>query len=486
MSGTQSGQASQPNVSDGVWRAGADDFAVRIEARDVDGRLIKEIIVEPGQQLLLLEDGRALKGTLGPGRYALSRVLDPGASRRTAWVVVDGPVVLDFPLENLHTADNIRVGGVCKLTIGIANPTVFFAQVMRGRSRFLRDDLRDLLFDQVRDGVQDFVQECSLPIRTSPSNKQRVKTAILAHLEQTLQDSGIALGEVRTYDFTNKGWEEIRDRKGEIALGRMENEVDAGLAEVKAGHSNDAPGQQTGHAPVPPTPQWQRIGIDLVSIPAGEFLMGSDPARDGQASSDEGPQHRVYLPAFQLSRTPVTNRQYKDFVDATGHRMPQTWAGGKIPRGKEDHPVAHVSWHDTLAFCAWAGLRLPSEAEWEKGARGTDGRWYPWGNEAPDAGRCNCSNMVNDTTPVGIYPLGASPYGLLDMAGNVREWTSTVLRPYPYGADDGREHPAVPGSRVLRGGSWDDVPRGVRAAARLAGNPDLRYADFGFRCARSL
>ncbi len=233
-------------------------------------------------------------------------------------------------------------------------------------------------------------------------------------------------------------------------------------------------------------PVWQQIGIELVTIPAGEFLMGSDPNRDKDAFSDEQPQHRVKLAAYQLAKTPVTNRQYKAFADATAREAPQHWQGGRIPASKEGHPVVNVSWHDAVAFCQWAGLRLPSEAEWEKGARGTDGRLYSWGYEAPDDLRCNFNNKVRDTTEVRKYPRGASPYGLVDMAGNAWEWTSSLFKGYPYQVDDGREDQTADASRVLRGGSWGSVSRNVRSAFRNWGFPDLRNDDLGFRCARSL
>ena len=233
-------------------------------------------------------------------------------------------------------------------------------------------------------------------------------------------------------------------------------------------------------------PVWQQIGIELVTIPAGEFLMGSDPGRDSQAYAIEKPHHKLKLGAYQLAKTPVTNRQYKAFVDATEHAAPAHWQRGKIPAGKEEHPVVYVSWRDAVAFCAWVGMRLPSEAEWEKGARGTDGRSYPWGNEAPDDKRCNFAMNVRYTTAVGKYPAGASPFGLLDMAGNVWEWTSSLSKDYPYRADDAREDQTAGGSRVLRGGSWYDESQLVRSAFRLRNQPDDRNGFNGFRCARSL
>jgi formylglycine-generating enzyme required for sulfatase activity len=235
----------------------------------------------------------------------------------------------------------------------------------------------------------------------------------------------------------------------------------------------------------------------MVLIPTGEFLMVSDPRRDKDADNDERPQHTLYLPDYYLARTPVTNAQYLAFVQATGQRQPRHWEGGKPPGGKEDHPVVNVSWHDAVAYCRWLAevtgkpYRLPSEAEWEKGARGADGRIYPWGDRW-DARRCNTSEGgKGNTTPVGAYPQGASPYGLLDMAGNVREWTVSlwgkdVAKPafkYPYDPTDGRENleTAPDFLRVLRGGSFRYFQRNVRCANRSGDNPYSRGAYYGFR-----
>jgi formylglycine-generating enzyme required for sulfatase activity len=225
----------------------------------------------------------------------------------------------------------------------------------------------------------------------------------------------------------------------------------------------------------------------MVLIPAGDFLMGSDPSVDQDAYDDEQPQHPLSLPDYYLAKTPLTNAQYAAFVQATGHQQPEHWEGGKPPKGKEDHPVVNVSWHDAVAYCNWLSevtgrpYRLPSEAEWEKGARGTDGRLYPWGNQW-DAERCNSfEGDKGDTTPVGAYPQGASPYGLLDMAGNVWEWTRSVDKSYPYDPDDGRENLEAKGLRVLRGGAFVNDSGYVRCASRYRSSPDGRSRSRGFR-----
>ncbi len=228
------------------------------------------------------------------------------------------------------------------------------------------------------------------------------------------------------------------------------------------------------------------VWLEWVQVPAGEFLMGS-AEDDGLAYDGEKPQRRVYVDAFRIGKYPVTNGQYRAFVVATGHSVPEHWKGDEIPAGKENHPVVEVDWEDAVAYCGWASgvtgeqVRLPSEAEWEKGARGPDGRRYPWGNEWQE-GRCNSAEAgVGDTTPVGRYRGGISPCGAHDMAGNVCEWTDSWYQVYPGSTDEdenyGRQY------RVLRGGSWGNNGRRVRAANRYWIDPSNRNVNVGFRCA---
>jgi formylglycine-generating enzyme required for sulfatase activity len=245
-----------------------------------------------------------------------------------------------------------------------------------------------------------------------------------------------------------------------------------------------APNQPTANRTVQPKPAHappsSPIAFEWCHVPAGEFLMGSNNHHD-----DEQPQHRVNLPAFYIVKTPVTNAQYKRFVDAQGHRTPSHWQNGQIPKGKEHHPVVRVGWRDAMAFCQWAGVQLPSEAQWEKAARGTDGRLYPWGNQPPTDKLCNFNNNVKDTTPVNDYPDGTSPYGCLDVAGNVWEWTSSLYKGYPYDPNDGRENLDDGGTRTLRGGAFVFSEFNVRCAARNYYVPDGRYDAFGFRVVSS-
>ena len=226
---------------------------------------------------------------------------------------------------------------------------------------------------------------------------------------------------------------------------------------------------------------------DLVLIPRGAFLMGSDPEEDRIVPGAEQPQQTLYLPDYYLAKTPVTDAQYVAFVEGAGHNPPRHWKGARPPRGRDQHPVVSVSWYDAMAYCRWLvqvtgkPYRLPTEAEWEKAARGTDGRTYPWGDEW-DASRCNTKESGKEgTTPVGLYPKGASPYGLLDMAGNVWEWTSSLYWAYPYHADDGREDLSSHESRVLRGGSWLNPYDSARAAYRRAYVSAYHSRTHGFR-----
>jgi formylglycine-generating enzyme required for sulfatase activity len=238
------------------------------------------------------------------------------------------------------------------------------------------------------------------------------------------------------------------------------------------------------------------VTMEFVCIPAGEFWMGSDKKKDSGAYKDELPQHRVELSEYWMAKTPVTNAQYQSFVQASGHKAPQHWRSG-IPQGKESHPVVYVSWEDAAAFCRWVSqvsgqkILMPSEAQWEKAARGTDGRIYPWGNAAPDANRCNFEMNVKDTTPVGkCSPQGDSPYGCVDMAGNVWEWCADWFdgKEYSRRAKSQSRDPQGLASgeyRVLRGGSWNYSGYSLRAASRDWAGPSARNNYIGFRCARS-
>ena len=234
-----------------------------------------------------------------------------------------------------------------------------------------------------------------------------------------------------------------------------------------------------------------KTGIELIRVPAGPFLYGSADS-DTLAHDNEKPQRTIDLPEYWIGRAPVTNAQFARFVQATGHKTTTevdgkgvawtgkewAWVVGADWRhpegpessidGKDHHPVVQVSWNDAKAFCDWAGLTLPTEQQWEKAARGTGGRLWPWGDERPTAEHCNFNNNVGGTTAVGKYsPKGDSLYGCADMAGNVWEWTGSW---YTEGL-----------TRALRGGSWLNIDRYTRAAYRYFNNPHYRDLLIGFR-----
>ncbi|MCP4104152.1 MAG: formylglycine-generating enzyme family protein [Desulfobacteraceae bacterium] len=240
------------------------------------------------------------------------------------------------------------------------------------------------------------------------------------------------------------------------------------------------------------------IDFDWVSIPSGTFLMGTDLSQD-KAGADwdwarktELPQHEVFLPDYRISRFMITNEQWALFLQQSGWQWTdrdRLWQDG-LPRGREKHPVVWVTWYDAQAFCDWAGVRLPTEAEWEKAARGTDSRVYPWGNQKPSPELANYENNVGDTNRVDHYPQGKSYFDLSDMAGNALEWTSTVWGEdkdnpefvYPYHPGDGREDPGrTDVLRVVRSGGWRYSAEMIRSAYRDWNRPGMRGSCLGFR-----
>jgi formylglycine-generating enzyme required for sulfatase activity len=208
----------------------------------------------------------------------------------------------------------------------------------------------------------------------------------------------------------------------------------------------------------PPPPEGVRVPEGMIWVGPGPFIYG------------EGESAQVVRleQGYFIARAPVTNAEYARFVAATGHKSSSHWEGKTPPDETADHPVVYVSWHDCVAYAEWAGMRLLSEQEWEKAARGIDGREYPWGDWEEE--RCNAAEAgTGSTTPVGRYsPGGDSPYGCVDMAGNVWEWTAGESSP---GSD----------SRVLRGGSFYDVRGGARCACRYDSHPGFDWGSTGFR-----
>jgi formylglycine-generating enzyme required for sulfatase activity len=260
------------------------------------------------------------------------------------------------------------------------------------------------------------------------------------------------------------------------ARSKRRNAAAKALADIGGGYWTEPYGE----------PEW-------VEIPAGKFWMGSN-----QASEHEAPLHQTYLERFLISRTLITCDQYRRFVEMTGQAAPGGWEDGRPPRMYTGHPVVEASWYDALAYCQWLSevtgklITLPSEAQWEKAARGSkDHRTYPWGNEW-DRTKCNNQELEQGgTTPVGIFPEGASPYGVLDMTGNVWEWTTSIWGKdlytpefkYPYDPTDGRENQEEDATihRILRGESFFASKFGARCTQRGRGYPSEHRGQFGFR-----
>jgi formylglycine-generating enzyme required for sulfatase activity len=262
----------------------------------------------------------------------------------------------------------------------------------------------------------------------------------------------------REVDNLMKGWGKITPE-----LKAKQDKIKRDAIEEERLRKNEPVIKVASRQPMPPTPtpadtltgKLALLGIKLIPIPAGEFFYGKQ-------------KERKHLRAFTMTKYPITVAQYRQFCAATRRAMPASPIWG----WKENHPIVNVSWHDAAAFAAWAGLVLPTEEEWEKAARGTDGREYPWGNTW-DSARCHCSKKdlgdAKQTASVGSFAMGASPYGVQDMTGNVNEWCDSWYH--------------VNNTRVLRGGSWGNYsPDGFRAACRGDYVPSIRYGSVGFRC----
>ena len=246
----------------------------------------------------------------------------------------------------------------------------------------------------------------------------------------------------------------------------------------------------------------------MVYVPEGEFRMGSDPGSAPYSYGTESPSHQVYLEAFWIYQTELTNQLFSTFINETGYQstvVERCWgnaydgsqwslttgANWKAPEGpgssiagKDNHPVVQISWYDAKAYCQWANGRLPTEAEWEKAARGTDGRLYPYGNNTPTCNVANFISCVGGTTPVASYPNGVSPYGALDMLGNVWEWVEdwfhqTYYRVSPYENPPG---PATGTEKVFRGGSWSNTLKYLNLVYRNRHVPQDSHGLVGFRC----
>ena len=278
-------------------------------------------------------------------------------------------------------------------------------------------------------------------------------------------------------------------------LGWVKGKLDTLAREVdEEGPPPGSPTQKAqGQGPGMSIPMYyekSRIGDkpnEMVLVPAGVFIRGTN-----NRLPDEGPQHTMNVAAFYMDKYEVTNLQYEYSLQFTHRPAPEHFVNGHYPDGKADHPVTFVSWFDAKAYCEWAGKRLPTDIEWEKAARGTDGRTYPWGDEfnidyVNSPVRWTTLKLIGDTTPVGAFEKGVSPYGLYDMSGNVWEWTSSWYLPYP---GNTRKSENYGGNyRVLKGGSWWDCSFyqcGISAPVynRSFFHPKTKNNSFGFRCAK--
>lgn len=245
------------------------------------------------------------------------------------------------------------------------------------------------------------------------------------------------------------------------------------------------------------SPKEVRLSNTMMLISGGVFIMGSNNGPD-----DEKPQHTIFLKPFFMDILPVSNADFAQFLnhrglqnqqgevfyddqdtDARIHRRNLVW---QADLNYELHPVNEVSWVGARDYCAWLNKRLPTEAEWEKAARGVDGRKYPWGSAVPNAKLALFGAPYNSSAPVNAFPEGVSPYGILDMAGNQWEWVSSIYQPYPYKADDGRENQNAGPIRSTRGGGHDSNAEEISATHRgrfLSRNPKAGHHNIGFRCA---
>lgn len=238
----------------------------------------------------------------------------------------------------------------------------------------------------------------------------------------------------------------------------------------------------------------------MALVSGGSFVMGSE-----NGPEDEKPAHTVFVKAFLMDILPVSNADFARFLNQQGlqnlqaetfydhldsdariHRRNSVWQADLT---YESHAVNEVSWVGARDYCAWLKKRLPTEAEWEKAARGIDGRKYPWGNTAPNTKLALFGGLYNSSAPVDAYPDGASPYGVLDMAGNQWEWVSSIYQTYPYKADDGRENTHAGPVRSTRGGGHDSSAEEISTTQRgrlLSRNPRAGHHNIGFRCASNI
>ena len=346
----------------------------------------------------------------------------------------------------------------------------------------------------------------SRPLPLTPEERERrarflgatvitcIALAIIGGSVHVVMLGSIRMGEMRdkaTYDVREEA-SHVRAAGEDIAL-HARNEHIKELAAASNGYTIEEARALLSKE------RWEELDSTVV-IPAGSFAMGTNYDR---ADAQDRPQHTVVLPEYRIDKYLVTNAQYARFLAETGHRPPSTWKNGRIADGKLLNPVTLVSWYDAQAYAAWAGKRLPTEAEWEKAARGTDARRWPWGNTM-DPKRLNTYYNMGSATDVDTYKNGVSPYGVFDMAGNVSQWVADDFLPYegsdaPADIFQGKiakvvtaedramklseQIPVKQHYKVLRGGSWKSDPFSTASYHRSYDWPNYASDFFGFRCA---
>jgi formylglycine-generating enzyme required for sulfatase activity len=237
--------------------------------------------------------------------------------------------------------------------------------------------------------------------------------------------------------------------------------------------------------PQPPTEIVGKDGAPMVLIPAGEFTMGSDKGDD-----DEQPIHKVFLDSFYIDKFEITNGRFSKFVEAIQSEPPWGFADKETPVVRPDQPVRWVNWMDAIGYCLWAGKRLPTEAEWEKAARGADSRIYPWGNDPPTPAHAvfGLKEGSDTVSPIGNRDKGKSPYGVHDLAGNLYEWTTDWYEEEFYSKNPAinPKGPAEGTAKVQRGGSYINGAYRLRSSFRTKGDPTEHDPNVGFRCAQDV
>jgi len=271
--------------------------------------------------------------------------------------------------------------------------------------------------------------------------------------------------------------QETRRRDMELRLGKIQEDV----LQIKDRQGEaDQQMEQLEQARVELLPEANKRR--MIYVEGGSFTMGG---REEDSPDNERPSHLVQISSFYIDTYPVTNQDYREFVNCMDQVTPVHWQRGTYPAGMARHPVVNVSYHDAKAYAEWMGARLPTEAEWEMAARGDDERLYPWGNRFVDGERCNSNNMVGTTLPVDEFPLGRSPYGVWDMSGNVYEWCGDYYEEnyYSFSPAVNPKGPEGGQERVIRGGFFGETRPNVRTTHRSSAQETHTRETVGFRLA---